>query len=36
MIENKSGFKRLLEIWSVFLKIGFLGFGGGSALIAVS
>ena len=36
MIGNKSGFKRLLEIWSVFLKIGFLGFGGGSALIAVS
>ena len=35
MIENKSGFKRLLEIWSVFLKIGFLGFGGGSALIPV-
>ena len=35
MKENKSGFKRLLEIWSVFLKIGFLGFGGGSALIPV-
>lgn len=27
--------KKLMEIWSVFLKVGFLGFGGGNALIPV-